>query len=245
MPYPEFPPARRYRAALRATRELTPTIHHLEWEITEGGRFDFLAGQFVSMTLQRNGSEHTRAYSIASARRPEPRFDLCLNRVPGGLFSNHLCDLAPGAEIDFTGPHGFFVVRQPVERDAVFIATGTGIAPMRGMLADIFASGAPTEHDLWLLFGVRYAETILYREEFESLAARHSRFHFLPILSRPPADWSGERGHVQQAVQKLFSGRHDFDAYICGLKAMVDDVRRMLKGEFGLDRRQIHYEKYD
>ncbi len=245
MPNPQFPVARKYRAVLRGARMLTETTRHLEWEVVEGGPFDFIAGQFVSMTLTRDSNEHTRAYSIASAPRPDARFDLCLNRVPGGLFSNYLCDLAPGATIDFTGPHGFFVVRRPVERNLVFIATGTGIAPMRGMLADLFAPGAELEREVWLLFGVRHPETILYREEFDQFAALHRRFHFVPTLSRAPADWPGERGHVQPLLRKLFAGHRDLDAYICGLKEMVDDVRRILKEEFGLDRRQIHYEKYD
>lgn len=245
MPNPVFPPARPYRAQLRAVRQLTPTTRHLEWEVTAGGPFQFLAGQFISLTLHRNGSEHTRAYSIASAPRPEPSFDLCLNRVPGGLFSNYLCDIEPGAQLDFSGPHGFFVTRRPLDRDAVFIATGTGIAPIRGMLAEIFAPGSAVERDVWLLFGVRHPETILYPDEFERLAAAQPRFHFVPTLSRPPADWPGERGHVQDLLRNHLSGRRDFEAYICGLKAMVDDVRAILKQEFGLDRRQIHYEKYD
>lgn len=245
MPNPSFPVARPYRAALRRVLALTETTRHLEWEVIEGGRFDFIAGQFVSMTLRHDSTEHTRAYSIASGPRPDGRFDLCLNRVPGGLFSNYLCDLQPGAVLDFTGPHGFFVARRPIERDLVFIATGTGIAPIRGMLEDLFSSGPAPDREMWLLFGVRHAETILYRDEFERLAAQHPRFHFVPTLSRAEQDWPGERGHVQQLLRARFAGRRDIDVYVCGLKAMVDDVRKILKEEFGLDRRQIHYEKYD
>jgi ferredoxin-NADP reductase len=245
MPNPNFPVARKYRAMLRRVRALTENTKHLEWEVTEGGRFDFLAGQFVSMTLDRDGDEHTRAYSIASAPRADAGFDICLNRVAGGLFSNYLCDLEPGAAIDFTGPHGFFVVRRPIERDLVFVATGTGIAAIRGMLEDLFVPGATVDRDIWLVFGVRLPETILYRDEFERLAAQHPRFHFLPTLSRAPENWPGERGRVQEHLRSHFAGRRDLDVYICGLKAMVDDVRRILKEEFGLDRRQIHYEKYD
>ncbi len=245
MPNPNLPAPGKYRAALRRALSLTETTKHLEWETVEGGRFDFVAGQFVSMTRVRDGDEHTRAYSLASAPRADAGFDLCLNRVPGGLFSNYLCDLAPGAIVDFSGPHGFFILRQPIERDLVFIATGTGIAPIRGMLEALFAPGAALDREAWLLFGVRYRETILYREEFERLAAREPRFHFVPTLSRAASDWTGERGHVQEQLRARFAGRRDFDAYVCGLKAMVDDVRKILKEGFGLDRRQIHYEKYD
>ncbi len=246
MNQPNFPVARAYRAILRHSRHLTETTKHLEWEVVEGGKFDFLAGQFISMTLRDGANEHTRAYSIASAPGPDGRFAICLNRVPGGLFSNYLCDLEPGARLGFSGPHGFFVVRQPpVERDLIFIATGTGIAPIRGMLAELTAPGAALDRALWLLFGVRHPETILYREEFERMAADQPRFHFVPVLSRAPEGWTGERGHVQEVLRKHFAGQRDFEAYLCGLKAMVDDVRTILKGEFGFDRRQIHYEKYD
>lgn len=245
MPNPNLPAAGRYRAALRRTLSLTETTKHLEWETVEGGLFDFLAGQFVSMTLVHDGNEHTRAYSLASAPRADAGFDLCLNRVAGGLISNYLCDLDPGAVIDFTGPHGFFVLRQPIERDLVFLATGTGIAPIRGMLEALFAPGAAPGHEAWLLFGVRYPETVLYREEFERLAAREPRFHFVPTLSRAGPEWTGARGHVQEQLRERFAGRRDIDAYVCGLKAMVDDVRKILKEEFGLERRQIHYEKFD
>lgn len=245
MANPERPRPRRYRAKLARVVELTAATKHFEWEIVAGGSFEFTAGQFISLTLAREGQEHTRAYSIASPPRPDGRFDLCLNRVPGGLFSNYLCDLACGAAIEFTGPHGFFTVARPVQRDLVFIATGTGIAPIRGMLADLLAREPENAHQVWLLFGVRRPETILYREEFERLAREHGNFHFVPTLSRPPEQWPGAIGYVQGQLRKRFAGRKDFSAYICGLKAMVDDARRILKEEFGLDRKQIRYEKYD
>ncbi len=240
-----LPAPRTYRAALRRVVELTPTTKHFEWDVIEGGRFDFVAGQFISMTLERGGQEYTRAYSLASAPRSNGRFDLCLNRVPGGLFSNYLCELTPGATIPFTGPHGFFTVQLPIERDLVFIATGTGIAPIRGILAHLLATQLDSGRQVWLLFGVRYPETILYRDELAQWAAAHSHFHFVPTLSQPPANWAGRTGHVQKQFREIFAGRKDFTAYICGLKAMVDDVRKILKEEFGLERKQIRYEKYD
>ncbi len=234
-----------HRAVLRGAAELAPGTKHFEWEVISPGRFDFLAGQFISLRVKRNGEQYTRPYSIASAPRREPLFDLCLNRVPCGFVSNYLCDLAVGAEIEFSGPHGNFAVRQPIDRDLVFIATGTGIAPIRGMLADLLARKLANDRQIWLLFGVRYPETILYRKEFESWAAAHPNFHFTPTLSRAPAAWQGHTGHVQEQLRHLFAGRTDFAAYICGLRAMVEKVRGILKREFGLDRKQIHAERYD
>ena len=245
MPTRPFIPPKEFRAVLRRVVELTPSTKHLEWEIIEGGAFEFYAGQFVSLHLSREGQEETRPYSIASAPRGDARFDLCLNRVEGGYVSNYLCDLAVGATVSLNGPHGSFVVSQPVEQDMVFIATGTGIAPIRGMLGDLFGSKNEFSHEVSLLFGVRHPETILYQEEFRTWAAKNHRFHFVPTLSRPPSDWNGKTGYVQEQVRQLFARRKDFKAYICGLKAMVDEVRFILKEEFGLDRKQIRFEKYD
>jgi len=231
----------RYRARLLEVKSLTETTKHFTWEVTGPRPFTFTPGQFISLHLEHNGSDDLRAYSLASAPRVDNHFDLCLNRVPGGTFSNYLCDLAPGAQIEFEGPFGFFVPREPL-RDSVFIATGTGIAPIRGMLQEILRRG--TDRQLWLVLGVRHPETILYREEFDTLRAQHPNFHFWPTLSRAPAAWPGRRGYVQEHVEALRAERSQLDAYICGLKAMVDDMRRRLKAR-GLDRKQIRYEKYD
>ena len=245
MPTRPFIPPQNFRALLRRVIELTPSTRHFEWELAEGGPFDFYAGQFVSLEVPRDGEKEARPYSIASAPQDGKTFDLCLNRVKGGYVSNFLCDLEPGAVVDIQGPHGSFVASQPVEQELVFIATGTGIAPIRGMLEEIFAGSGEPAHDVTLIFGVRYADTVLYRDEFDALAREQSRFHFLPTLSRPAADWKGKTGYVQEHLRKIFAGRKDFKAYICGLKTMVDEVRFILKEEFGLDRRQIRFEKYD
>jgi len=245
MPTRPFIPPRNFRAILRRVLPLTPSTKHFEWEVVEGGLFDFYAGQFVSLKVPHGGGSEARPYSIASAPRDQKSFDLCLNRVEGGFVSNYLCDLAPGAIVDINGPHGSFTVSPPLEQDLVFIATGTGIAPIRGMLEEIFRAHETVSGDITLIFGVRHPETILYRSEFEALAACHSRFHFVPTLSRPPAEWQGQTGYVQEHLRRLFAHRKDFKAYVCGLKAMVDEVRFILKRDFGLDRKQIRFEKYD
>lgn len=245
MPTRPFIPPQQFRAKLRRVTELTPSTKHFEWEVVDGSALKFYAGQFLSLEVPRDGGQEARPYSIASAPRDGKSFDLCLNRVESGYVSNYLCDLSANAVVDMHGPHGSFVVSPPVEQDLVFVATGTGIAPIRGMLGEIFNAPGKLSHDVWLIFGVRHPETILYRQEFENWAAQNAGFHFLPTLSRPPAGWQGKTGYVQEHLREIFAGRKDFKAYICGLKAMVDEVRFILKEEFGLDRKQIRFEKYD
>jgi NAD(P)H-flavin reductase len=114
------------------------------------------------------------------------------------------------------------------------------------MLLDHLPKTSPR---ITLLFGVRYEQGLLYRAEFEDLQRGYHSFHFLPTLTRPGEKWTGWTGRVQRhlddalAIQS-FEDPSTIDVYICGLKEMVDDVRRELKSR-GFDRKQIIYEKYD
>jgi ferredoxin-NADP reductase len=232
------------RARLLGQRELTPEVHHFEFEIPGVDTLKFDPGQFISVIERVEGKEITRAYSIASPGDGN-RFALCLNRVPDGIVSPYLFALAPGDEIDIHEPLGYFTLRHPGHR-AVFVATGTGIAPFRSMLLHHLPR---TEPEITLLFGVRYEEGLLYRDEFEEMERQYSSFRFLPTVTRPRLFWKGRVGRVQTSLDEALAIRtpdelSTVDVYICGLREMVDDVRKELKAR-GLDRKQIIYEKYD
>jgi ferredoxin-NADP reductase len=246
--------------------------YHFEFVIDELESFPFTAGQFISAVAEDDkGKQQTRAYSIASAARAN-RFDLCVNRVEGGFFSNHLADLPDlpiGGTISVHGPHGHFILR-PTITDSIFIATGTGIAPMRGFAQWLFPEDGPDRSEgkqIWLVYGTRHESELYYREEFEALAARKPNFHYVATLSRAGESWSGLRGYVQDHVTKIVEGRaaslgqqlplpaippgtpvselhFDIHAYICGLNNMVSGVREKLAG-YGWHRKQIIFERYD
>ncbi len=230
--------------------------YHLEFDVPELETFTFEAGQFVSMVAEDSrGKSQTRAYSIASAPRGN-RFDLCLDRVDGGFFSNQLSDMQPGSTAQFHGPYGLFVLRPPLI-DTMLIATGTGIAPMRGFVESVFPNEAKDRSDgrhFWLIYGTRHESEIYYRHYFEKTAAEHPNFHYLPTLSNPHEGWEGLRGYVQTQVKQLLEEHSKIDpqgsdippmhAYICGLNEMVAANRGQLK-ELGWDRKQIHFERYD
>jgi|SRR5579872_716705 len=241
-------PFQSFTAKLVQSKPLSELTRHLEFEMPH---FRFVAGQWLSMKAQMpDGEEITRAYSIASPPLEGNRFALCLNRVQDGWMSNHLCDMKQGQEISCQGPFGDFILRPPM-RDTLFIATGTGIAPIRSMLHWLFESdeaGAPTArhegHQLWLIFGNRTETTLYYDDEFKRFAAEQSNFHYLPTLSRGEASWNGLRGYVQDHVAAIAKGRKDMHAYICGLDKMVKSNRELLKS-IGWDRKSILFEKYD
>ena len=246
--------------------------YHFDFVLPDLENFDFAPGQFVSgVALDDKGKQQTRAYSIASAPKGN-HFELCVNRVPEGFFSNHLADLPDlpiGGTIQIHGPHGHFILHQPIT-DSILVATGTGIAPMRGYLQQLFPKGGPDlsgGKQICLVYGTRYETDIYYQAEFEALAAAHPNFHYLPTLSRAQESWTGLRGHVQEHIVRIVEERatrlgqslpvppyapgllaselnFDVYAYLCGLNEMVSGVRERLKG-FGWHRKQIVFERYN
>jgi len=228
------------KARLIESHEIAPLVRHFVFEVPEVECLHFKPGQFVSFSEMLGGKKIIRPYSIASLPDGN-RFELCLNLVQEGIFSPFLFALKPGDAVEMGAPLGFFVIRHP-DKDALFIATGTGIAPFRSMAPDYLLH--PQTQQLTLLFGIRHENSIYYRNDFDNLARKHANFRFWPTLSRPEPSWTGRTGHVQTHLLEALGDRRDLDVYICGLKAMVDDVRGILKA-MGFDRKQIIFEKYD
>jgi len=167
----------------------------------------------------------TRAYSIASAASGN-KFDLCVNRVEGGFFSNYLCDLPEGESVQVHGPHGHFTLKSPVT-DSIFVATGTGIAPMRGFTQWLFPeTGDAAGRDrsdgkhIWLVYGTRHESELYYRDYFERIAAEHSNFHYVTTLSRAGEQWAGKRGYVQEHISSIVEARIGDEAAKLSLTAV-------------------------
>ncbi len=238
-------PFQTFAARLHRSTPLSELTRHLEFEMLDRPQFGFVAGQWLSFKQNTPEDEEiTRAYSIASPPADDNRFALCLNRVQDGFMSNFLCNLKEGDTIRCQGPFGSFILRPPL-RDTIFIATGTGLAPIRSMLHWLLADPERhQQHQLWLVFGSRTEKDIYYHDEFLSLAVQHRNFCYLPTLSRGAENWAGLRGYVQEHVPGIVYGRADMHAYVCGLEKMVGANRALLRA-LGWDRKSVLYERYD
>ncbi len=199
--------------------------YHLEFQIDELESFELASGQFISaVATDQRGKTQTRAYSIASAANGN-KFDLCVNRVEGGFFSNYLCDLPQGGTVQVHGPHGHFTLRSPIT-DSIFVATGTGIAPMRGFTQWLFPeTGEHAGEDrsegrhIWLIYGTRHESEIYYRDYFDRIAAEHANFHYVTTLSRAGEQWVGKRGYVQEHLGQIVETRGGAPASVVNLAA--------------------------
>lgn len=232
--------SRLYDALVEETEPLSDWVLRMRLKVESQLPFHFEPGQYVSLHQKAEGQERIRHFSIASLPAGDNRIELCvgdaapLSREGGNA-------PRPGDVVRVSAPGGSFRLAEPLDGDLVFIATGTGISPFRPMIARALEVG--TKERVTLLFGVRAAADILFRAEFDALAASQPRFRFLPTLSRPDPDWKGLTGYVQAHLDLALGGRTRLDAYLCGRKDMITAVRPLLASS-GISSSRVYYEKY-
>ena len=251
-----------YDAQIIDIQEQSPTTRLFKLSVPEP--IDFKAGQFVTMDLPISDKrlKRWRSYSIANAPKnmlenaenaqntegssgsTELEFSIVKSENSTGG-SRYLFEEATiGTPIRFKGPDGAFTLRESsAGKDLVFICTGTGVAPFRSMIWDIYNQKLP-HRNIHLIFGGRRAHDILFREEFEFLEKNLENFRFDAALSREP-DWTGAKGYVHSVYTEGYKNiRSDVHFYICGWSKMIDDAVAKLIIDLGYDKSQVFYELY-
>jgi len=208
--------------------------------VVEGGRPRWTPGMFISISIPLADEMRVRPYTIASSPEDGEPLEIVFNRVTGGTGVAWLFERKPGDEINFTGPFGAFTLDHAPERELVFIAEGTAIAPIRPMLRRVLEpkSGNPVR----LLYAADHADHLLFRGEIERWAMAHPRFHFETVVA--DAGYEALYARIIEEVERRWVGadndrtRHFF---VCGVGAGVLSIRDALRGA-GYERRAVRYE---
>ncbi len=232
-----------YDATLTQVVSLTDSVKHFVFEYPKDADSSFIAGQFMMVHLERDGKPVKKPYSIASSPLLKGKIELCIKLVEGGYVSTWFFGLKEGDVIHTSLPYGVFTMREPWQEDLVFVGTGTGIAPLRGIIKNLYEKGCTK--NIWLIFGNRYETDILYLEEWHALEKQHPNFYFIPTVSRPKSkEWRGETAYVQEIIKKKWAGKTDgFDFYGCGLVPMCQQLKATLL-EMNIPRERIHFEQF-
>lgn len=201
-------------------------------------RFQWAAGQYVIVRAGRD-LEEKLAYSIASADHGEepPEFTLAIGDGSGReLLMHH----GPGSELAVEGPFGSFTLGHA--KAGLFIGVGTGTAPLRALVQAALMRGGGGPYVL--LTGNRLESEMLWRDEFEALAATDARFRFEPTLTQPGASWQGRIGRVQEHLPEIvLTLGGECEVYVCGKTEMVQATKERLF-ELGVREEQIESESY-
>jgi CDP-4-dehydro-6-deoxyglucose reductase, E3 len=221
-------PFQSFQATVDRVRDLTHDVRELGLRLREPKDIQFKAGQFISFNLTPPGGERLmiRPYSIASPPNESDRITLVFNRVQGGRGSTYLFNLREGDVVAFEGPQGSFYLRERM-RNVLFVATGTGIAPIRSMLLDLVDNGYAGTATLY--WGLRSQRDVYYQQEFEALAVRYPNVSFAIALSRPEAGWEAYAGRVTDLVDARVTSVKNLDVFLCGNHAMIRDVTEIIR----------------
>ena len=234
-------PVYTFTAQVESIKNLTYDVRQLDLRLIEPKTISFKPGQFISFEVPhpQTGRLVTRAYSIASPPSCSEVVTLLFNLVPGGPGSMFLFDLKAGEKTHFKGPAGSFYLRDDPGRDLLFIASGTGIAPIRAML--LANADRPDARTATLFWGLRSQRDLYYQEELAELSNRTPTLRAITTLSRPELDWSGESGRVLRLIEERIVSVKNLAVYLCGNSAMIADATSLLRKK-GLC--PIYREKY-
>lgn len=214
-------------ARIASIDRIAPDIVKVMLRTPPASPLRFLPGQYVDV-IAAGGVR--RSYSLANAPRADNLLELIVKRYPGGVLSEYWFERAqPNDLLRIEGPFGTFFLRDSQSegedpRDMVFLATGTGIAPVKALLEELAAD--PTraaQHRLRVFWGNREAESFCWDPVTLGLDIG---FHHL--LSGPDAGWNGRRGYVQDAALADGIDPADTVVYACGSSAMIASAREAL-----------------
>ncbi len=238
--------SRDYRVRVTAVTRVTHDIARVRVELLEPTAIEFKAGQFMEFETplrQADGAIACRTYSLASAPLESPCAEFMVRKVPGGLVSGWIFDqVKPGDELKLAGPFGEFHLN-PGERDLIFIAGGSGMAPFASILKEMQHRKDPRR--VRYFFGAKSVRDLFYLDELAAFGKALPDFTFIPALSEPlPEDnWTGETGLITDVVARHFDDCAHADAYLCGSPGMIDACIKVLTDR-GLSPQNIFFDKF-
>jgi len=211
---------------------LAPDVMALYLRLPTNERLQYLAGQYIEILA---GEGKRRAFSMANAPHDDEFLQLHLRHYPGGTFSHHVFTRMKERDIlRFKGPFGTFFLREDSDKPIIFLASGTGFAPIKAILEHAFHRGV--ERPMSLYWGAR-ARPDLYLDALpRQWAATHASFRYVPVLSeaRDEDEWSGRTGFVHRAVMDDVPDLSGYHVYACGAPVMVEAAHRDFTTHCGL-----------
>lgn len=204
--------------------QLAPDVMVMYLKLPANERLQFLPGQYVEF-LMKDGAR--RAFSLANAPFDDQTLELHLRLIPGGKFTEYVFNEMPEkAILRFEGPFGTFTLREESVKPIIFVAGGTGFAPIKGIIEHAFHHHCKRE--MVLYWGALTRQDLYMLELPQKWLSEHVNFRFVPVLSAPvPEDaWTGRTGFVHDAVLSDYPDLSAYQVYCCGAPAMVEAAHR-------------------
>lgn len=204
-------------------------------------RLQFLPGQYIDFLLKDG---RRRSFSLANAPEDDALLELHVRYVPGGFFTEHVFNTMKVKDIlRINGPLGSFFLRES-DKPALFVAGGTGFAPIKSILTHAFHQRL--KRQMVLYWGARAVRDLYLPELPVRWQQEHDNFRYIPVIHSPLPDehWTGRTGHVHEAVLADHADLSGYQVYACGAPAMVAAARRDFLAR-GLPAEEFYSDAFD
>ncbi|MDN5881484.1 MAG: CDP-6-deoxy-delta-3,4-glucoseen reductase [Nitrosospira sp.] len=203
---------------------VAPDVMVISLKLPTNERLQFLAGQYIDIFMK---SGKRRSFSLANAPHDDELLQLHVRNYPGGTFAEHVFTRMKERDIlRFEGPLGTFFLREDSDKPIIFVASGTGFAPVKSILEHAFyvRNVHGNERQMVLYWGARTKADLYLANLAGNWQQKHDNFTFIPVLSEAlqTDHWSGRTGLVHRAVLADFDDLSGYQVYACGTPAMVE-----------------------
>ncbi|MFP4497474.1 MAG: NADH:ubiquinone reductase (Na(+)-transporting) subunit F [Vulcanimicrobiota bacterium] len=237
---------KRFKGRIAQLKGLTHDIKEVTIELIEPDSIEFTSGQFIQLQVpeyELSAESVYRAYSVSSPASQKNKVELEIRYVPNGICTTWVHQyLKEGDEVTFNGPYGDFHLRD-TDRDIVFIAGGSGMAPIKSILLKMRENNI--NRKTMYFFGARSLKDLFLVDLMKEFEKDLPNFKFIPALSHPqPEDnWEGEKGLITDVVSKHLESGENVEAYLCGSPGMIDACVKVLTSK-GVPEELIYYDKF-
>jgi CDP-4-dehydro-6-deoxyglucose reductase len=215
----------------------TDDVMLLQLKLPANERLQFLAGQYIEFLL-KDGKR--RSFSMATAPHADELIELHVRHVAGGQFTDHVFGKMKERDIlRFEGPLGTFFLREDSDKPIVFVASGTGFAPIKAIIEHAVHKGIA--RPMTLYWGGRRPKDL-----YMDALAKQWPIKYVPVISeaQPEDAWTGRTGFVHRAVMEDFPDLSAHQVYACGVPIMVDSARRDFVQKCGLPETEFYADSF-
>ncbi|HZR68649.1 MAG TPA: CDP-6-deoxy-delta-3,4-glucoseen reductase [Burkholderiales bacterium] len=234
-------PVKKLPARVQRMQRAADDVMILHLKLPANERLQFLPGQYVDLLL-KDGTR--RSFSMGNAPHDDEFVQLHVRHVAGGSFTDHVFATMKERDIvRFEGPLGTFFLREESDKPIVFVASGTGFAPIKAIVEAALQKGVT--RPMTLYWGGRRPKD-LYLDELPKQWAAHPGFKYVPVISDalPEDGWSGRTGFVHRAVMQDFPDLSGHQVYACGVPIMVDSARRDFVAQCRLPENEFYADSF-
>lgn len=217
-----LPAAKTFPCRVNHLEKLAPDVIQVKLRLPPTADFNFIPGQYINVI---GVSGIRRSYSIANSGFQDKLLELHIRAVENGALSEYWFKQARVNDLlRLNGPLGTFVLRDTPDRDLIFLATGTGIAPVKAMLELLLHNSAnQTYRSVTVMWGGRVPTDFYF-----DVGRIAGKFKYIPVLSRADTSWLGARGYVQDELLSLLPDLSQAVVYACGSNSMIHSAREIL-----------------